>query len=130
VPPASQSQAVSLAGSASHAAADALSAAVFDELYLHPTAEITAPPSDPTVVAAIATDGKNLLINSDGVRSYATRRLVVDALKKAQNDSALVALRSARDAINGTLNQLSATDRPLTEDLLARINQALTPYYQ
>jgi len=119
-----------LAGSASHTAADALSAAVFDELYLHPTAEITAPPSDPTVIAAIATDGKNLVINSDGVRSYATRRLVVDALKKAQNDSALVALRSARDAINGTLNQLSATDRPLTEDLLARINQALTPYYQ
>lgn len=119
-----------LADPQSAAAADALSAAVFDELYLHTTGAITAPPSDPAVVAAIAADGKSLLVNSDGVRSYATRRLVVDALKKAQNDSAFLALRGARDAIGATLNQLGPSDRALTEDLLARINQALSPYYQ
>jgi hypothetical protein len=119
-----------LASSGSAAAADALAAAVFDELYLHTTGAITAPPSDPRVVAAIATDGKTVLINGDHTRSFATRRLVVDALKKAQNDSALVALRDARDAITAGLNQVPPADRPLTDDLLARINQALSPYYQ
>jgi hypothetical protein len=119
-----------LANPSAAAAADALSAAVFDELYLHTTGAITAPPTDRAVVAAIATDAKNFLINSDGVRSYATRRLLVDALKKAQNDSAFLALRSARDSITATLNQLPASDRALTEDLLARVNQALNPYYQ
>ena len=119
-----------LASPAAAAAADALSAAVFDELYLHTTGAITAIPSDPAVIAAIATDGKNLLINSDGARSFATRRLVVDALKKAQNDSAFVALRSARDTITASLNQLSPADRALTEDLLARINAALSPYFE
>ncbi|HEY0478564.1 MAG TPA: zinc-dependent metalloprotease [Kofleriaceae bacterium] len=119
-----------LASPSQAAAADALSAAVFDELYLHTTGEITSFPTDPTVVAAIATDGKNLLINSDGARSFATRRLVVDALKKAQNNSAFVALRGARDTITAGLNQLNPTDRALTEDLLARINAALNPYFQ
>ena len=112
------------------AAADALTAAVFDELYLHTTGAIAQPPTDRTVVAAIATDAKNFLVNADGVHSFATRRLLVDALKKAQNDSAFVALRGARDAINATLNQLDPSNRALTEDLLARANQALNPYYQ
>lgn len=119
-----------LASPASAAAADALSAAVFDELYLHTTGAITGVPTSAAVVAAIASDGKSLLVNSDGTRSFATRRLVVDALKKAQNDSAFLALRDARDAITASLDQLNPSDRALTEDLLARINAALSPYYQ
>jgi Met-zincin len=119
-----------LANPSAGPAADALTAAVFDELYLHTTGAITVFPSDRTVVAAIATDAKNFLINADRVRSYATRRLLVDALKKAQNDSAFLALRNARDSITATLNQLSPSDRALTEDLLAKINVALNPYYQ
>ncbi|HEX3759438.1 MAG TPA: zinc-dependent metalloprotease [Kofleriaceae bacterium] len=119
-----------LASPAAAAAADALSAAVFDELYLHTTGAITAPPGDPAVLAAIAADGKALLINSDGARSFATRRLVVDALKKAQTQSAFLALRDARDAINATLNGLDPSSRALTEDLLARITAAISPYFE
>jgi hypothetical protein len=119
-----------LASPAAAPAADALSAAVFDELYLHTTGAITAAPSDPGVVAAIAADGKALLINSDGARSFATRRLVVDALKKAQNQSAFLALRDARDAITAALPGLSSSDRALTEDLLARITAAISPYFE
>ena len=115
---------------AAAAAADALSAAVFDELYLHTTGAITAPPSDPGVVAAIAADAKAVLINSDRVRGFATRRLVVDALKKAQTQSAFLALRDARDAITASLNGLSPSDRALTEDLLARITAAISPYFE
>jgi UDP-N-acetylmuramyl tripeptide synthase len=83
----------------------------------------------PAVVSAIAADAKKLIISADGSRSYATRRLIVDALKKAQNDASLIALRDSRDAINATLNTLNPTDRALTEELLARINAALSPYY-
>jgi hypothetical protein len=119
-----------LASPAAAASADALSAAVFDELYLHTTGAITAPPSNPGVVAAIASDGKAVLINSDKTRSFATRRLVVDALKKAQNQSALLALRDARDAINAALTGLSPSDLALTQDLLARITAAISPYFE
>jgi hypothetical protein len=118
------------ASASAAAAADALSAAVFDELYLHTTGAITAAPSDPGVVAAIAADARALLVNTDGARSFATRRLVVDALKKAQNQSAFLALRDARDAITATLNGLGPSDRALTEDLLARITAAISPYFE
>jgi hypothetical protein len=118
-----------LANPAQAPAADALSAAVFDELYLNTTGSIVALPSNATVVGAIATDGKNLLINSDGTRSYATRRLVVDALKRAQNNSAYLALVNARDVITATLNQLNPTDRALTQELLSRIERAVSPYF-
>ena len=79
------------------------------------------------MVDAIAADGKSLLINGDGARSFATRRLVVDARKEAQNQSAFLALR---DAIPATLNGLSPSDRALTEDLLARIAAAISPYFE
>jgi hypothetical protein len=118
-----------LASPALAPAADALAAAVYDELYLHTTGAIIDFPAVPAVVSAIAADAKKLIISADGSRSYATRRLIVDALKKAQNDASLIALRDARDAINATLNTLNPTDRALTEELLARINAALSPYY-
>lgn len=60
----------------------------------------------------------------------ATRRLVVDALKRAQNDDALVALTSARSSIAASLPALSPFDQALTRDLLARIDAALSPYFE
>jgi hypothetical protein len=119
-----------LANPAQAEAADALSAAVFDELYLSTTGEITAKPSDPAVVAAIAADAKAILVNRDSTRSFPTRRLVVDALKRAQNNHAYFALREAHDAIAATLSGLSPSDRALTQELLARIQVAITPYFQ
>lgn len=110
-------------------AADALAAAVFDELYLNTTGENTAFPSDPTVVAAIAADGRAIIVDSEHSHSYATRRLVVDALKQAQNQSAFLALRSARDAIAATLAALDDPERALTQDLLARLDRVLSPYF-
>ena len=79
---------------------------------------------------AVAAASVVAIINSDGVRSFATRRLVVDALKAAQNNSAFLALRDARDAVTAALGGLSPSDRALTEDLLARVNAALAPYFQ
>jgi hypothetical protein len=109
---------------------DALTAAVFTEILISTGAAISTPFFDPTVVAAIASDGKGALINADGMRSYATRRIVVDALKNAQTTEAYVALLDARTAIAATLPGLGAIDNALTRDLLARIDAATSPYFQ
>jgi hypothetical protein len=69
------------------------------------------------------------LVNADGQREFATRRLVVDTLKKAQNDVALDALVRAKTAITATRAGLSGSDGELTDDLLTRINKALDSYY-
>lgn len=56
--------------------------------------------------------------------------LIVDALEKAPNQRAFLALRDARDAINTTLDGLGPSDRALTEDLLARITAAISPCFE
>ncbi len=82
-------------------AADALSAAVFREILVTTRAAIKTKLSRPAVIAAIAADGEAILANLDGVRSYSTRRLVVDALKRAQTLDAYLALLDARAARSG-----------------------------
>ncbi|MEO8703978.1 MAG: zinc-dependent metalloprotease [Kofleriaceae bacterium] len=111
-------------------AVDALTAAVFREILIDPGAAITTPFTDPFVVAGIANDGKAAIINADHMRSFPTRRIVVDALKNAQTTEAFVALRDARTAVAATLGGLTGTEAALTSDLLARIDAALSPYFQ
>jgi Met-zincin len=106
--------------------ADAMSGAVFQSIYQL----FRAAPTDPAVIEAIAHDGEAVLVNGDHVRSFATRRAVVDALKLAQNTPAFLALTRARAAIAASLGGLSPTDLALTQDLLARIDSALAPYFE
>ncbi|NVB79702.1 MAG: hypothetical protein HOV81_15000 [Kofleriaceae bacterium] len=110
-------------------AADAISAFVYRELYLAPTGLNATPVSDASVLAQIANDGKNIILNLDGVRSFPTRRVVIDALKRAQNTDAFVALTSARATLAASLGSLSPTDQALTRDLIARIDAATAPYF-
>lgn len=114
----------------SHAAgADAISAWLYREVFLQPTGAIQAPIQDPAVLAAAANDGQAIVSNVDGARSYPTRRTVVDALKRAQNLDSYLALVSAKDTLTAQLPGLSAVDQALTRDLLARIDAALSPYF-
>ena len=64
--------------------------------------------------------------------SYALRRTAVDVLVKLQADEALVQLSLAHDELGTSLGsgQLDATQRPLAMDLLARVDAALSPYFQ
>lgn len=110
-------------------AADALSAAVYREILIAPTALNTTPFSRPAILAAIANDGRDILANLDGVRSYGTRRTIVDALKRAQTVEAYVALLDARALIEAQLPGLPAVDQALTRDLLARLDAATSPYF-
>jgi hypothetical protein len=111
-------------------AADALSAAVFHEILIDPKAAIRTPFRDPAVIAAIAADGQGILANLDGARSYPTRRIVIDALKRAQTLDAYLALLGARDLIAAQLGGLPPVDQALTGDLLARLDAAISPYFE
>ncbi len=112
------------------AAANALTAAIYGELYLDTTGDITSFPTSAATVSAIAGDAKAFLVNDDNARSYATRRLIIDALKRAQNTPAYLALIDARGSLAAKLTTLDPTERALTQDLIARIDAATSPYFQ
>jgi len=119
-----------LADPAQGPGADAISAWLYKEAFLQPTGSIQEPISNPAVLAAAANDAKAIVINADHVRSYPTRRIVVDALKRAQNLDSYLALVSARDVLTTQLPLLSTTDQALTRDLIARIDAAISPYFE
>ena len=55
----------------------------------------------------------------------------MDVLKRLQTDGAFLDLRAAREEVAALLagGTLPDADVPLTEDLLARIEAALSPYF-
>lgn len=110
-------------------AADAITAFWYREL-VQPRGEIAMAITNPSVIAHLAADGRGAIENADGVRSYATRRIVVDALKSMQHVEAYVALVDARTALTAQLGALGATDQVLTRDLIARIDAAISPYFE
>jgi|GEM_PF-3530965 len=88
-----------------------------------------APPSDPSLLATISIDGEKILINLDHVRSYSTRRSIIDALKAAQDVHALEALLDSKTALTAQLPSLGEDDRVQTQDLISRITAATSPYF-
>jgi hypothetical protein len=87
--------------------------------------------SDPVAIALIAAQAGKMLRNEDGIRTPSLRRTAVDLLAKLQADAALVELSASRDAIQAALagGQVSAQERPFVDDILARVERALTPYF-
>jgi hypothetical protein len=69
------------------------------------------------------------LLNTDGARSFTTRRATVDILKKTQTLAAYNALLSARAQIASARSALTGDAAALTDDLLARIDAATHPYF-
>jgi hypothetical protein len=87
--------------------------------------------TDPGVVAALSEQAGRMLVNEDRVRSFELRRTTVDVLKGLQAEPALIALRTCRTVLATQLQnaELPTPEVPLTEDLLARIDAALAPYF-
>jgi hypothetical protein len=116
------------------AAIDRASRLVFDLLLLRGSkaSAIKAAPSDPAVLDAIVSDLRGNLLDLDGVRSFATRRLAVDALKKLQLTSAHRVLIEARTQLITRLaaGGLDPDEESRTADLLARIEAAVSPYFE
>ncbi|MBK9034297.1 MAG: zinc-dependent metalloprotease [Myxococcales bacterium] len=101
--------------------ADLMLGAVLAELGPAPSWAIAARIDDQLV---------GVLIDGDGVRSYASRRAVVDVLHGRQTADALELLLAARATIAAELPGLAGTDATLTRDLLARIDRATSPYFE
>lgn len=92
---------------------------------------ITFDLTDPAVIAALADQAARMVVNEDRIRTYELRRTAVDVLKALQAEPALIALRTARTVLRAQLGdaELPTPDVPLAEDLLARIEAALAPYF-
>ena len=72
-----------------------------------------------------------VLVNADGIRGFATRRAMVDILKGRQTVEAYGTLLESKAAIEAelALGAMSPVDVALTRDLLARIDRAISPYF-
>jgi hypothetical protein len=91
---------------------------------------VPLPPLDPVVGGLLRDELRGNLLNLDGFRSFQTRRSSVDALKIWQTLPAYEVLREARLALVPPAEPpLPADQQALTEDLLARIQRAVTPYF-
>jgi hypothetical protein len=111
---------------------DGLAARVLERLYLDDAAYqgyITGAPASSKIHDLAVRDLSGMLANSDGARSFNTRRMVVDILKGMQTDDAYAALQSARVSIAAGKAGLAAEAQAQTDDLLARIDAATHPYF-
>jgi hypothetical protein len=114
--------------------ADYLAARAMQRLYLSLPAERGAFSSDVGSRHPVTTDAltelRGELANVDGVRSFATRRQAVDILKKLQSEAGLQALRDGQALAQQQRAASTGTAAVDLDDLLARIQLALTPYYK
>jgi hypothetical protein len=93
--------------------------------------EITNDPApEGALLAAFTGDLGNTVANRDKIRGWTVRRTAVDILKKMQVQAAYQALLSARDSLIAVRGALSGGEEAaLTDDLLARIDRAIRPYF-
>ena len=114
--------------------ADELARRILARLYLDPVADRGAftanPPNSSTLLPHVIADLKAILLNVDGVRSYAARRTMVDILKAQQTLASYSALHEVRDTLTAQLPSLAGDERLEAEDLVARISEAISPYYR
>jgi Met-zincin len=91
---------------------------------------VPLPPLDPVVGGLLRDELRGNLLNLDGFRSFLTRRSSVDSLKTWQTLAAFNVLREARVVLEPPAEPpLPPEQQALVEDLLARIQRAVTPYF-
>ena len=104
---------------------------IYARLYLDPASsrgEFTNDP-DHALEPITLPQLKANLTNLDGIRSYPTRRLAVDILKKLQDIDAYTMLVQSRVTVAAARASLTGVEAELTDDLLARIDAATHPYF-
>ncbi|MBZ4420837.1 zinc-dependent metalloprotease [Myxococcus sp. RHSTA-1-4] len=116
------------------AQADEIAWRTLARLYLDPAASrgiFTAnPPNSPELLPLVIADVRAILLNTDGIRSYTARRTMVDILKAQQTLASYATLREAQDTLTAQLPALSGDERLQSEDLIARISAAVSPYFR
>ena len=116
------------------ARADAQARRVLQRLYLDTTAArghylAADPRPNALFTPALLAQLRGNLLNLDGVRTRATRRVAIDILKKLQTYEAYAVLSEARDAVDASLPGLSGPARLDAEDLASRLRAATSPYF-
>ncbi len=122
------------ANPATVAAANLIAETVLRRITLDPPSQrgqIGFDVTDPDVIALVASQAGRMLRNEDGVRTLQLRRTTVDVLKALQSDGAFLELRASRTALQAALaaGTIPPAQVPFIEDLVTRIQVALTPYY-
>ncbi|MCU0684837.1 MAG: zinc-dependent metalloprotease [Polyangiaceae bacterium] len=84
---------------------------------------------DPLLAPRFVDDLGALIVGEAGARGFATRRQAVEALRQVQDVEALAALLEAREALAAQLPGLAGNELLLTNDLLARIDDATALYF-
>ncbi len=106
---------------------DAMVGKIFRRLYLDEAdarGRFTAnPPPQPFVTNQARLE----LVNE--ARSFETRRVMIDVLKAQQTLAAYQALLWAKAAITGARAGMTGTQADLSDDLLARVTAAMSPYF-
>jgi len=114
---------------------DGMARKILSRLYLDAAelrgTDFTAdPPStDAAFTAALLAELRGNLVNQDRLRSFATRRVCVDILKKLQTQAAYQVLVEARAGLVAERVTLGPIDAALLDDLAARIDAATSPYF-
>ncbi len=106
---------------------------LFPQIYPDPTPGSTARPpglpADAGLLAEAAADLRGVLLNLDGIRSYASRRMTVDLLKKMQAIEGYKALNDARNQLLDARGTATGDDLVLLGDLIERVSRAMSPYF-
>ncbi|MBZ4400856.1 zinc-dependent metalloprotease [Myxococcus sp. MISCRS1] len=115
------------------ARADAMTRVVFQRLYLDASPlrgyVRNAPRTDTVVTPLILAQLRANLLDLDGVRTFATRKVMVRILKQVQTFEAYAILREGRLAVEAQLPGLSGRQLLEAEDLAALLRQATSPYF-
>jgi hypothetical protein len=91
---------------------------------------LEAPVFDAAVTGLLLGELRGNVLNVDGIRTFPTRRLAVDSLKWMQSVGAFDVLRETRATLAAPVEPpLTGDEAALTDDLLARIQKAITPYF-
>ncbi|MCP3061435.1 zinc-dependent metalloprotease [Myxococcus sp. K38C18041901] len=115
------------------ARADVMTRVVFQRLYLDAPSLRGLLRSDPrpdaVLTPLILAQLRANLLDVDGVRTFATRKVMVRILKQLQTFEAYAILREARLAVEAQLPGLSGRQLLEAEDLAALLRQATSPYF-
>jgi hypothetical protein len=115
--------------------ANQLNAAVMKNLFVDPVLYrdpigIDPPLTDAAFRARVIAVARDSLMSSDGFRSFDTMRVMVDVLKAMQTPDALAALTSARAYFATNRAAFSPEVVPLVDDLIRRMDLAMSPYFR
>jgi hypothetical protein len=92
---------------------------------------IAPPVFDDAVTGLLLGELRGQVLNLDRIRSYPNRRLAVDTLKWMQLVRAFDVLRETRAILAAPVEPaLTGDEAALTDDLIARIQRAITPYFE